>query len=56
MEPRKEHPQGLIGMLATLRETKGGRANGGRGYRSGMQHGDAGVEGYLGRRRRVKIQ
>ena len=35
-QPRRENPQGLTGALATSREAKGGRQDGGRGGENGL--------------------
>ena len=43
IEPRREHPQGLTGALATLRSEKGGQLGGGQVVRNMLL-----VRGYMG--------
>ena len=53
MEPRREKPQGLTGMLATSREAKGKKKTREEAVEMGTRRGDAGAERDLGSRSRA---
>ena len=54
--PIKYNPQGLTGVLPTLREAKGGDRTGDETKETGLWHRDAGADKDLGRKYRVEIQ